>query len=62
MPTRNFRELRDAIPAERRRRVDQRVRETIAAMPPGELRRAHEQSQAGAASARDRTLEQDSGL
>ena len=46
MPTRNFRELLDAIPAERRRRVDQRVRETIAAMPLDELRRARQMTQA----------------
>ena len=45
MPTRNFRELLDAIPAERRRRVDQRVRETIAAMPLDELRRARRMTQ-----------------
>ena len=46
MPTRNFRELLDAIPAERRHRVDQRVRETIAAMPLDELRRAMQMTQA----------------
>ena len=46
MPTRNFRELLDAIPAERRRKVDQRVRETIAAMPLDELRRARQMTQA----------------
>ena len=46
MPTRNFRELLDAIPSERRSRVDQRVRETIAAMPLDELRRARQMTQA----------------
>ena len=46
MPTRNFRELLDAIPAERRQRIDQRVRETIAAMPLDELRRARQMTQA----------------
>jgi transcriptional regulator with XRE-family HTH domain len=46
MPTRKFRELLDAMPAERRRRVDQRVRETIAAMPLDELRRALQMTQA----------------
>ena len=46
MPTRNFRELLDAIPAERRSKVDQRVRETIAAMPLDELRRARQMTQA----------------
>jgi transcriptional regulator with XRE-family HTH domain len=46
MPTRNFRELLDAIPADRRSKVDQRVRETIAAMPLDELRRARQMTQA----------------
>jgi transcriptional regulator with XRE-family HTH domain len=46
MPTRKFRELLDAIPAERRRKIDQRVRETIAAMPLDELRRARQMTQA----------------
>ena len=45
MPTRNFRELLDAIPVERRRNVDQRVRESIAAMPLDELRRARQMTQ-----------------
>ena len=34
------------MPAERRRRVDQRVRDTIAAMPLDELRRARQMTQA----------------
>jgi transcriptional regulator with XRE-family HTH domain len=46
MPARKFRELLDAMPAERRRRVDQRVRETIAGMPLDELRRARRMTQA----------------
>jgi len=46
MPTRNFRELFDVLPADRRRRVEQRVRETIAAMPLDELRRARQMTQA----------------
>ena len=46
MPTRNFRELLDAIPPERRRTVKQRVRDTIAAMPLDELRRARQLTQA----------------
>ena len=46
MPTRNFRELLDATPAERRQRVAPRVRETIAAMPLDELRRARQMTQA----------------
>ena len=33
MPTRNFRELLDAMPPERQRAVAERVRKTIAAMP-----------------------------
>ena len=46
MPARNFRELLDAMPAERRQKVGQRVRETIAAMPLDELRRARQMTQA----------------
>jgi transcriptional regulator with XRE-family HTH domain len=46
MPTRKFRELLDAMPAERRHRIDQRVREAIAAMPLDELRRARQMTQA----------------
>jgi transcriptional regulator with XRE-family HTH domain len=46
MPARKFRELLDAMPAERRHRVDERVRETIAAMPLDELRRARQMTQA----------------
>jgi transcriptional regulator with XRE-family HTH domain len=49
MPTRNFRELLDAMPAERRSKVDRRVRETIAAMPLDELRRARQMTQANLA-------------
>lgn len=43
MPTRNFRELLDAMPAERRRRVAAKVQETIAARP---LRAADDAGQA----------------
>jgi len=46
MPARNFRELLDAIPAERRHGIDERVRETLAAMPLDELRRARQMTQA----------------
>lgn len=46
MPTRKFRELLDAMPANRREKVSQRVRETIAAMPLEELRKAREMTQA----------------
>ena len=45
MPARNFSELRDAIPAERRDKVARRVRETITAMPLDELRRARQMTQ-----------------
>ena len=46
MPTRNFRELMDAMPAHRRHKIAERVRETIAAMPLEELRRARQMTQA----------------
>ncbi len=46
MPTRKFRELLDEMPANRRQRVAERVRETIAAMPLDELRRARQMTQA----------------
>ncbi len=40
MPAQKFRELLDAMPPARRDKVERRVRETIAAMPLDELRRA----------------------
>ena len=46
MPTRKFRELVDAMPADRRQKIAQRVHETIAAMPLDELRRARQMTQA----------------
>ena len=46
MPARNFCELLDAMQAERRHKVDQRVHETIAAMPPDELHRVRQMTQA----------------
>jgi transcriptional regulator with XRE-family HTH domain len=46
MPTRKFRELIDAMPAHRRQKIAQRVRETIAAMPLDELRKARQMTQA----------------
>jgi len=46
MPTRKFRELIDAMPANRRQRIAQRGRETIAAMPLDELRKARQMTQA----------------
>jgi DNA-binding Xre family transcriptional regulator len=42
---RKFNELLDAMPAERRENVARRVRETIAAMPLDELRRARRMTQ-----------------
>ncbi len=45
MPTRKFRELIDAMPANRRQKIVQRVRETIAAMPLEELRKARQMTQ-----------------
>jgi len=46
MPTRKFRELIDAMPANRRQKIAQRVRDTIAAMPLDELRKARQMTQA----------------
>ena len=46
MPTRNFRELVEAKPANRQAKIAKRVRETIAAMPLDELRKASEMTQA----------------
>ncbi len=46
MPTRKFRELIDAMPANRRQKIAQRVCETIAAMPLDELRKARQMTQA----------------
>ena len=46
MRTRKFSELTKDWPAERRERVAKRVRETLAAMPLDELRKAREMTQA----------------
>ena len=46
MPTRNFRELLKAMPAERRRKIAGRVRESVEAMPLDEIRRARKMTQA----------------
>ena len=43
MPTRNFRELLDAMPADRQRRIGKRFQESLAAMPLDQLRRAAQQ-------------------
>ena len=45
MPTRKFRDLIEAMPADRRQRVTKRVRETVAAMPLDELRKARKMTQ-----------------
>ena len=46
MPTKPFRELLEKMPAHRRRNVARRVRETLAAMPLEELRKARRMTQA----------------
>lgn len=45
MPTRNFRELLNAMPVARRELIAKRVQETLAAMPLDELRKAREMTQ-----------------
>lgn len=45
MSTRNFRELLDAMPADRRNKINERVRNTIASMPLDELRKARKMTQ-----------------
>ena len=45
MPTRNFRELVDAMPPARQRKIEPRFQESLAAMPLDELRRARELTQ-----------------
>jgi DNA-binding XRE family transcriptional regulator len=45
MPTRNFRELLDAMPADRQRRIDKRFQKGLAAMPLDQLRKAQEMTQ-----------------
>lgn len=46
MSMRKFHELLDAMPDHRRHKIAQRVRETIAAMPLDELRKARQMTQA----------------
>ena len=46
MPIRKFSELLDSMPANRRQKITERVRETIAAMPLEELRKARQMTQA----------------
>jgi len=45
MPNRKFSELLEAMPSERRQKVAKRVRDTIAAMPLVQLRRARQMTQ-----------------
>lgn len=46
MPTRKFRELVQAMPPERQRRIAKRVRDTLASMPLEEIRKARQMTQA----------------
>ena len=46
MPTRNFRELVQSMPAERQQRIAKRVRESLASMPLDEIRKARQMTQA----------------
>ena len=45
MPTRKFRELLKAMPAERQRRIAKRVRDTLVSMPLEEIRKARQMTQ-----------------
>lgn len=45
MPTRNFRELMDAMPPARRQEVERRFQKSVAAMPLDALRKAREMTQ-----------------
>ena len=45
MPTRNFRDLLGAMPADRQRRIEKRFQESLAAMPLDQLRKAQEMAQ-----------------
>lgn len=46
MPTRNFRELLEAMPLERQQKIARRVQQTLASMPLEEIRRARQMTQA----------------
>ena len=48
MPTRNFRELLDAMPADRRRKIEKRFQKSLAAMPLDQLRKAQQMTQLAA--------------
>ena len=45
MPTHNFRELLEAMPAERQRRIEERFQKSLAAMPLDQLRKAQQMTQ-----------------
>jgi DNA-binding Xre family transcriptional regulator len=45
MPTRNFRQLIEAMPPARRQKIEKRFEESLAAMPLDELRKARELTQ-----------------
>ena len=51
MPTRKFRELVNAMPAERQRKIASRVRQTLASMPLEEVRKARQMTQSRLADA-----------
>jgi transcriptional regulator with XRE-family HTH domain len=46
MPTRKFRELLGSMPVERQQRIAKRVKESVAAMPLDEIRKARQMTQA----------------
>src|SRR5882672_68541 len=45
MPNRSFRELFEAMPADRRQRIEKRFQKSLAAMPLDQLRKSQEMSQ-----------------
>jgi transcriptional regulator with XRE-family HTH domain len=45
MPARNFRELLEAMPRDRQRRIEKRFRKSLAAMPLDQLRKAQQMTQ-----------------
>ena len=45
MPARNFRELLEAMPADRQQRIEKRLQKSLAAMPLDQLRKAQEMTQ-----------------
>jgi transcriptional regulator with XRE-family HTH domain len=45
MPTRDFRELLEAMPPDRRRRIENRLQKSLAAMPLDQLRKAQQMTQ-----------------